>query len=61
MKKAGNFEAKNTGVVNTVVEGTSCNNASAASLVTISGSEHNQYQLFLGVGGEVPVELFNIG
>ena len=44
MKKAGTFEAKKTGVVNTVVGGTSGDNASAALSVTTSGLEHNQYQ-----------------
>ena len=37
MKKAGTFEAKNTGVMNAVVKGTPGDNASAASSVTISG------------------------
>ena len=41
MKKAGNFKAKKTGVVNTVVEDTPSDDASAASSVTISGPEHN--------------------
>ena len=61
MKKVGNFEAKKTGVVNTVVEDTPSDDASATSSVTISGSEHDRYQRFLGVCGEDPVELFNIG
>ena len=61
MKKVGTFEAKKTGFVNTVVEGTPGVNASAASSVTISGSEHNQYQHFLGVCREDPVNLFSIG
>ena len=61
MKKVGTFEAKKTGFVNTVVEGTPGVNASAASSVTISGSEHNQYQHFLGVCREDPENLFSIG
>ena len=60
-KKAGNLEAKKTGVVNTAVEGTPGDDASAASSVTISGSEHDQYQRLLCACGEDPVELFNIG
>ena len=55
MKKAGNFEAKKTGVVNTVVESTPVNDVSAVSSVTISVSEHDRYQRFLGVCGEDPV------
>ena len=61
MKMAGNFKAKKTGVVNTIVEDMSGNDASAASSVTINGSEHDQYQHFLVVCGEDTVELFNIG
>ena len=61
MKKAGTFEEKKTGVVNTVIEGTTGDDASAASSVTISGLEHDRYQRFLGVCGEYPVEIFNIG
>ena len=61
MKKAGNLEAKKTGVVNAVVESTPVKDASTASPVTISGSEHDHYQRFLGVCREDPVELFNIG
>ena len=61
MKKAGNLEAKKTGVVNAAVKGTSGEDASATLSVTIRGSEHDQYQRFLGVCGEDPVELFNIG
>ena len=61
MKKAGTFEAKKTGVVNAVVKGMPGDDASAASSVTISGPEHDQYQRFLGVCGEEPVEMFNIG
>ena len=60
MKKAGTFEANKTGVVNAVVEGTSRDDASAASSVTISGSEHDRCQCFLGVCREYQVELFNI-
>ena len=59
MKKAGNFKAKKTGVVNTVVEGKPGDDASAASSVTISGSERNRYQRFLGVCRDDLVELFN--
>ena len=61
VKKASAFEAKKTGFVNTVVEGTPANGASSALSVTITGSEHDQYQRFLDVCGEDPVELFNIG
>ena len=61
MKKAGNFEAKKTGVVNAVVKVTPGDDDSASSSVTISGLEHDQYQCFLGVCGEDPAELFNIG
>ena len=61
MKKAGIFEAKKRGVVNDVVKGMQGDDASAASSVTISVPEHNIYQRFLGVCGEDPVELFNIG
>ena len=61
MKKAGTFESKKTGFVNSVVKGTPGDDDSAALSVTISGSEHDQYQRFLGVCGEYPVELFNIG
>ena len=61
MKKAVTFEAKKTGIVNAVVKGTLGDNASAASSVTISGLEHDRYQRFLGVCGEDPVEMFNIG
>ena len=61
VKKASAFEAKKTGVVNTVVEGTPGNGASSALSVTITGSEHDQYQRFLDVCGEDPVEIFNIG
>ena len=61
MKKAGTFEAKKTGVVNAVVNGTPGDDASAASAVTISGSEHNRYQRFLGIFGEETVGLFNTG
>ena len=61
MKKAGTFEAKKTGVVNSVIKGTPGDDASAASSVNISRPEHNQYQHFLGVCVEDPVELFNIG
>ena len=60
MKKSGTFEAKKTGVVNTAVEDTPGKDASAASSVTIRGSEHDRYQRFLGVCGEDPVDLFNI-
>ena len=61
MKKAGNFEAKKTGVVDTVLEDTPSDDASAALPVTISGLEHNRYKCFLGVCGEDPVEILNIG
>ena len=61
MKKVGSFEAKKTGVVNSILKGTPGDDASAASSVTISGPEHNRYQRFLGVCGEDPVELFKIG
>ena len=61
MKKADTFEANKTGVVNTVVEGTPGNDASSASSVTIIGPEHDRYQRLLGVCGEGPVDLFNIG
>ena len=61
IKKAGTLGKKNTGVMNTVVEGTPGYDASAALSVTISGLEHDQYQCFLDVYGEDPVELFNIG
>ena len=47
--------------MNTVVEDTPSNDASAASSVTISGSEHDQYQRFLGICREDPVEIFNTG
>ena len=60
MKKPGTFKAKNTVVVNTAVEDTPSNDASTLLSVTISGAEHDQYQIFLGVCGEDPVELFNI-
>ena len=42
MKKADTFKANSTGIVNAVVESTLGDNASAASSVTISGSEHNR-------------------
>ena len=58
MKKVGTFEAKKTGVVNTVLEGKPGDDASAASSVAIIGSEHNRYQRFLGVCGEDPVDIF---
>ena len=61
MKKAGTFKEKKTGVANAVMKGTPGDNVSAALSVTISGLEHGQYQHFLGVCGENPVELFNIG
>ena len=61
MKKVGTLEAKKTGVVNAVVKGMPGDDASAASSVTISGPKHNRCQRFLGVCGEYPVELFNIG
>ena len=61
MKKAGTFEAKKTGVVNTAMEGTSSDDTPAALSVTISRLEHDQYQRFLGVCGEDPVDIFNIG
>ena len=61
IKKAGTLGKKNTGVMNTVVEGTPGYDASAALSVTISGLEHDQYKRFLGVYGEDLVELFNIG
>ena len=61
MKKAGTFKAKKTGVVNSVVDNTPSDDASAASSVTISVAEHDRYQRFLGVCGEGPVEIFNIG
>ena len=47
--------------MNAVVKGTPGENTSAASSVTISRPEHDQYQSFLGACGEDPVELFNIG
>ena len=34
---------------------------SSTAVFTINGSEHDRYQRFLGVCGEDPVELFNIG
>ena len=61
MKKAGTFKAKKTGVVNAVLKVTPGDDASAELSVTISGTEHDRYQRFLGVSGEDPVELFNIG
>ena len=61
MEKVGTFEAKKTGIVNAVVKGTPGDDDSAASSVTISRPEHDRYQQFLGVCGEDPVELFNIG
>ena len=61
MKNVVTFEENKTGVVNTVVEGTPGNDTSAAASVTIIGLEHDQYQRFLGVCGEDPVDLFNIG
>ena len=61
MKKESTFEAKKTGVVTAVMKGTPGDNASAALSVTISGPEHDRYQRFLGVCGEDPVEIFNIG
>ena len=61
MKKVGTLEAKKTGVVNAVVKGMPGDDASAASSVTISGPKNNRCQRFLGVCGEYPVELFNIG
>ena len=47
--------------MNAVVKGTPGDDASVALSVTISRLEHDQYQRFLGVCGEDPVELFNIG
>ena len=61
MKKAGTFEANTTGVVNAAVKGMPGDNASAASSVTISVLENDRYQHFLGICGEDPVDLFNIG
>ena len=61
MKKAGTFENKKKGVVNAVVKCMPGDDASAASSVTISGSEHGQYQRFLGVCGEDSLDLFNVG
>ena len=46
--------------MNNVVEGKPGSNALAASSATISGSEHNRYQRFLGICGEDPVVLFNV-
>ena len=60
-KKVRTFEAKKTGVVNYFVKGTPGDDDSVASSVTVSESEHDLYQRFLGVCGEDPVELFNIG
>ena len=54
------FGAKKTGAVNAVVKGTPGDDASVVLLVTISGTEHDRYQSFLGVCGENSVELFNI-
>ena len=48
------------GIANNVVEGAPGNDVSAASSVTINGLEHDQYQIFLGICGEDPLELFNI-
>ena len=61
MKKAGTFKAKKTGLVNAVVKGMPGDDASAASSVPISGSDHDQYQRFIVLCEEDPVELFNIG
>ena len=61
MKKLCNFEAKNTGGVNTDVEGNPGDNESAASSVPISRSKHDRSQRFIGVCREDPVVLFNIG
>ena len=53
--------AKKTRVATTIAKRTPGDDASAALSVTISGSEHNQYQRFLGICGEGPMDLFNIG
>ena len=52
IKKAGTPDLKKKGVVNNVAEDTPRENSSAASSVTVSGSENDQYQRFLGVCGE---------